>query len=90
MPIQVFCPFFSIGLFVFFLLIDWNMYILNIRALLVENIFSHSMTCCLYLSRWEGQRQQVFTASEFLCLLLGCLREFAQPSWAVAAISDAT
>lgn len=83
-------PIFSIGLFVFFLLTDWSMYILDIRALLAENIFSHLTTRCLHFSRWEGTEAQAFAASEFLCLLLGYLREFAQPSWAVAAISDAT
>lgn len=63
---------------------------MDIRALLAENIFSHLTTRCLHFSRWEGTEAQVFVASEFFCLLLGYLREFAQPSWAVAAISDAT
>ena len=51
-------PIFSIGLFVFFLLTDWSMYILDIRALLAENIFSHLTTRCLHFLGGREQRHK--------------------------------
>lgn len=61
---------------------------MDIRALLVENVFL--MACCLCFYKWEGWRQQGPNTSEFLCPLFGCLGEFAQPSRAAAPLSDAT